>query len=406
MNKYEIEIVNDLLKKYYKRKSKYKDAKISKRINLPIEKVLKDYSNYNVNLEEKELVNNAVHSLEMLGFISSSKLKFSDDYQKVYLVETEIKELEEYAAKELDITPRSFVVDELQEIIKDYKGKGNIVDFCINEVENMIQNSFIPLDPTKEEDILKALSFLENNKEFLYLREASMKIYGDSKYLETKRRNQICSVISQYFCVNGEDVFEDENLFERFNIYDTDQEICIKGPVELDLNGKKIDINGLIGGVSFSIKDIDQIINISINCNRVMTVENKTSFLRMGGKCCYIYLGGFATKPQIKFIKKIISNNPDKEYLHFGDIDSGGFWIHKKLCEKTGVIFKTFHMNKKDLENPKYRSCLKKLTDLDKNRLSKLIEEKIYFDCISYMLNNDVKLEQEIISLDLSTRDK
>ncbi len=41
MNKYEIEIVNDLLKKYYKRKSKYKDAKISKRINLPIEKVLK-----------------------------------------------------------------------------------------------------------------------------------------------------------------------------------------------------------------------------------------------------------------------------------------------------------------------------------------------------------------------------
>lgn len=99
MNKYEIEIVNDLLKKYYKRKSKYKDAKISKRINLPIEKVLKDYSNYNVNLEEKELVNNAVHSLEMLGFISSSKLKFSDDYQKVYLVETEIKELEEYAAK-------------------------------------------------------------------------------------------------------------------------------------------------------------------------------------------------------------------------------------------------------------------------------------------------------------------
>ena len=320
MNKYEVKIVNALLKKYYKRKSIYKDNEIHRRIVLPIDKVLKDYASYNVSLEEKELVNNAVHSLETKGFISSSKLKLSDDYQKLYLEDREIDRLEEFATKELGIIPRSFVADELYSIIEDYKGKGPITDFYINEIKNIIQNSSIPLDSLKEEEILKALAFLESNKEFLYIREASMLIYGDSKYLEISRRSQVCSVISRYLGADGEEVFEDENLLERFNIYDTDQEICIKGPFEIEINGRSINIDGLSGGVSFSIKDINQITNISVNCEKVMTIENKTSFLRMNERCCYIYLGGFATKPQIAFIKKLISNNLTKEYMHFGDI--------------------------------------------------------------------------------------
>ena len=150
MNKYEVKIVNALLKKYYKRKSIYKDNEIHRRIVLPIDKVLKDYASYNVSLEEKELVNNAVHSLETKGFISSSKLKLSDDYQKLYLEDREIGRLEEFATKELGIIPRSFVVDELYSIIEDYKGKGPITDFYINEIKNIIQNSSIPLDSLKE----------------------------------------------------------------------------------------------------------------------------------------------------------------------------------------------------------------------------------------------------------------
>ncbi|MCI6701515.1 MAG: DUF2220 domain-containing protein [Solobacterium sp.] len=404
MNKYEVKIVNALLKKYYKRKSIYKDNEIHRRIVLPIDKVLKDYASYNVSLEEKELVNNAVHSLETKGFISSSKLKLSDDYQKLYLEDREIDRLEEFATKELGIIPRSFVADELYSIIEDYKGKGPITDFYINEIKNIIQNSSIPLDSLKEEEILKALAFLESNKEFLYIREASMLIYGDSKYLEISRRSQVCSVISRYLGADGEEVFEDENLLERFNIYDTDQEICIKGPFEIEINGRRINIDGLSGGVSFSIKDINQITNISVNCEKVMTIENKTSFLRMNERCCYIYLGGFATKPQIAFIKKLISNNLTKEYMHFGDIDAGGFWIHKKLCQQAGKNFKLFHMSKSDLENNDYHKSLKQLTEADIKRLSNLKNEPNYSECIVYMLKNNVKLEQEIISLNISNK--
>lgn len=398
MNKYEIIIVELLLKKYYKRKANNKVTKINRKIDLSPEKVLKNYSAYNVNVEEKEFVNKAIKLLESEGIISAVPLKFSSDYQKIYLIEEKIEYIEEYA-KKIGITPRTFVIEELQDIIKKYQGKGNIIDFYISEIEKTITNSSVQLDSKKEEDILKALLFLEENNDVLYLREASLLIYGDSKYLEIHRKTQICSVISRYLNENGDSVFEDENLFERFNIYDTDQDICIKGPATITFNGKMIEIEGLSGGISFSIKDIDKINNISVNCEKVITVENKTSFLRMNDKCCYIYLGGFATKSQITFIKKIISDNPEKEYLHFGDIDAGGFWIHEKLCIQTKHDFRLFHMSISELEDEKYSKCLKPLTDTDKKRLTNLMNREVYSDCVRYMLNKNVKLEQEIISL-------
>lgn len=398
MNKYEVKIVNALLKKYYKRKAMHKDAKVNQRINLPINKILKNYSDYNANLEAKEKVNKAIESLENNNYITSSKLKLSEDYENIYLNLDNINKLEEYAANELNIIPRAFSVDELKAIIKKFRNKGAITDYYINGLEDTINNTSNQLDIVKEEDILKTLSFLENNKEFLYIREASILIFGDSKYLEKNRKSQVNSFLANYYITAGEDVFEEENLFERFNIYDTDQDICVKGPVIIEYENKTIDIKGLAGGVSFSIKDIDRIKAIIVNGDKVMTIENKTSFLRMTSDDCYIYLGGFATKPQIAFIKKLISDNPDKKYLHFGDIDAGGFLIHKKLCEQTNQFFGLFHMSEDNLKNTNYSSCLKSLSEYDIKRLNSLKTINEYSNCINYMIKFNKKLEQEIIS--------
>lgn len=402
MNKYEVKITKALLKKYYKRKSIHKDATVNRRIDLPVSKILKEYSSYNADLEEKEAVNRAINALETNGFITTSLLKYSEDYEKVYLVVERVSLFEQYAAKELGITPRSFVVEELKNTIGKYKKAGPITEFYIAELENLIQNSATDLDSVKEKDLLDVLSFLESNHEFLYQREASMLIFGDSKYLENNRKSQVCSILSRYYIVNGEEVFEDENLLERFNVFDTDQDVCIKGPVTVEIGGRLIDIVGLTGGVSFSVKDIDKIESITVHCEQVMTIENKTSFLRMNGDRCYIYLGGFATKPQIAFIKKLIVQNPDKKYLHFGDIDAGGFWIHKKLCEQSEHQFMLYKMSINELEKMSYKCCLKRLTDIDTKRLNTLLCDSRYSKCINYMIKNNCKLEQEIISLSVA----
>ena len=49
--------------------------------------ILKNYSDYNVNLEAKEKVNKAIESLENNNYITSSKLKLSEDYEskKIHL---------------------------------------------------------------------------------------------------------------------------------------------------------------------------------------------------------------------------------------------------------------------------------------------------------------------------------
>lgn len=87
--------------------------------------------------------------------------------------------------------------------------------------------------------------------------------------------------------------------------------------------------------------------------------------------------------------------------MHFGDIDAGGLWIHHNLCEITGVNFKTFCMSKYELSQKQYESCLHRLTDNDTARLQELKEMRVYADTIQYMLQHNVKMEQEIISLEL-----
>ena len=97
MNKYEVKIVNILLKKYYKRKAIHKKAEINRRIDLPVTKILNNYTEYNVDLNEKEFVNKAITALEEHGFITASKLKLSEDFEKIYLCIENVKSLEKYA---------------------------------------------------------------------------------------------------------------------------------------------------------------------------------------------------------------------------------------------------------------------------------------------------------------------
>lgn len=54
-----------------------------------------------------------------------------------------------------------------------------------------------------------------------------------------------------------------------------------------------------------------------------------------------------------------------------------------------------------ELQNPAYATCLHALTDTDKSRLEVLREDITYREVVEYILIQNVKLEQEIISLEL-----
>ena len=72
------------------------------------------------------------------------------------------------------------------------------------------------------------------------------------------------------------------------------------------------------------------------------------------------------------FPEKVKDDNPDLKFLHFGDIDAGGFYIHDHLCRMTGVPFGLWHMSAEELKDPRYAGCLQKLTPGDRKRLKNL----------------------------------
>ena len=88
--------------------------------------------------------------------------------------------------------------------------------------------------------------------------------------------------------------------------------------------------------------------------------------------------------------------------MHFGDIDAGGFYIHENLCKITGIPFRLWRMSVEELKDSRYAECLLKLSANDRKRLKALAEHEMYRDLVQYMMEHDVKLEQEIVSLSLT----
>ena len=102
-------------------------------------------------------------------------------------------------------------------------------------------------------------------------------------------------------------------------------------------------------------------------------------------------------------LKKIAADNPALQWLHFGDIDPDGFYILEDLKSATGIGFSVWKMTTEELE--KYRESCKKLEKQDIVKARSLIAKGKYADALTYMLEQNCKLEQEIISLKESEDD-
>lgn len=227
-------------------------------------------------------------------------------------------------------------------------------------------------------------------------------VYGSSKHFENKRYDSVCNIIREAGeC--GINIHEsNDEIMGHFHISNVEQEVCIKGDYVISWDDHTLETKYFAGGISLSSKDILQIKSIKVNAPGVMTIENKTAFYRFDQeKYATVYLGGFANRHQVEFLKKLFEYNPHLMYYHFGDIDVGGFLIHQHLCSATGIGFQMFCMGVSELKNPKYQGCLVELTDKDLQRIQGLTMVGDYAQIVEVMLEKRVKLEQEIVCCDL-----
>ena len=402
MLNYEEKILTYLVDKYRKSKKDSGDNKTNRRTQVKPEKLYKKYNANDGDFEEISKFNQAAECLCKLGFIRSVKETFGTQIQSIFLVDECIQEAEKYLAEKCGYVSKDMKIEKLRNLVGKYKNASPICEKeCARLLESIAERK-IPKNIDELDDVLMAIAFIENNQEELYMREMSMKVYGDSKYFENVSLQPVCSMLRKY---SKQNLREDELLDEILLIYHITREpqkLCIKGKAIINIGGTEVDISSFSEGVEFQASELKNIKSVKLMVPYFMTIENRTSYLRYAKDDVVVfYLGGYANRYQRDFIKDVYMSNRGANYLHFGDIDAGGFWIHHNLCEITGVNFELFSMSADELRNRKFATCLHELSDNDRVRLQELKKIEMYEDVVQYILHNNVKLEQEIVSLAL-----
>ena len=403
---FEQEILIRLVKKYYERELKRDSLKVSRRIILKVTEIYCDYQKLNADIMIKNQINDVVKKLEDLDFIKSVRLKFSDDIEKVHLNEVRVNELETYMNTKFGISTRFYLTTQVEQLINYYRGKGKLTDFYCLGLNEIILKSAVAIDLIKESEILEMLAFLQDNDKELYVREVSMLVYGKSKHFETYRLDIICNIIKEAFNEEHFESTSESEILRKFHIHFPEQNITLKGSYLIEFDDCTIQTKYFTGGLTFSEKDISRMRRIVVNTANLLTIENRTAFLRFNDEnYSTIYLGGFANHSQILFITRLFKDNPDIGYFHFGDIDIGGLFIHQHLCMASGIAFKMFRMGINELNDCRFKNCHIALSPSDLERIDVLQKNSLYNDIISEMLNKNAKLEQEIVCLMLDSED-
>ena len=256
---------------------------------------------------------------------------------------------------------------------------------------------FIQLDDLEEtQKLLLAVQAVENNKKQLYLREFSIVTFQDSKIFE-----QMVGKVHRIFCrFDNEQKSKDlAEWLSEHNIYQTPNFVYLKGEAGIRIREEEMSLSVFKQGLGVSGADIDEIeILKTAQIEKVVTIENLTTYFRWNEPdSLIIYLGGYHNAIRRNLLKKVYAAFPEARYYHFGDIDAGGFEIYRDLCEKTGIPFQMYYMNLDILR--RYEKYGKTLTDHDRKRLEAMRGQEDLQELIAYMLEHNVKLEQECIGI-------
>lgn len=388
-----------LVELYRKSKKDSGTGRINRRTQIKPTKLYDGYDRNDGDLELINAINEIAGKYQEKGFLTFEMKGFSNEISTIYLVDEKVEEVEQYLTEHYRYESKHEKMKQVEGIIAKYSGYSPVADRECARLQACLDKNVVPKNYEQTEEVLKALVFIERNEQPLYVREASMLIYGSSKYLEENTLDVVCGLIRKF----KERPCEENELWDEilsdYHIVTEKQKICLKGNLSIVKAGKTFELGGFRSGVEFYADELEEIEQVLVHDQRFITVENKTSYLRCKeADTSYFYLGGYANRFQRDFLKKIYEDNPGTCYFHFGDIDAGGFYIHENLCKITGITFGLYRMSVEELQDSRYERCLLKLSVNDKRRLKKLVENKVYEDVVRYMLEQDVKLEQEIVS--------
>lgn len=341
------------------------------------------------NSAYKQKVNHEVFSYETNHWVS---VDFDADFDEIHSVVLNVQYVKEICAF-LKRTLKADKAKELMDVLRKYEN--TCIRPYVMDVVDRIQSykpyqSLICDDMNMMKDLLVAMVELLQLNEEVYERVFSVKVLKDSKAF-AKIQKKIVMILKNYYGANQE--LEDDEILSEYNIIKNPGFIAVKGIGVFKKGNSVINLEDFDSEFLISSNMIDDIEMVNIPVNKVITIENLTSFYQTSvNDALLVYLGGFPNHLRRKFLLKVYELIPNVEYYHFGDIDAGGMNIYSFLKESTCIPFKPLKMDVDTLVQYK-EQCIS-LTSNDRERLNR-IKESCFKSVVQYMLENNIKLEQE-----------
>ena len=403
--RYEERILQTLLDSYERSRLSRGENEVAVHIAFPITpKTMPIYFDEN-SLAYEEIHGTAGH-LEEMGYTCSvwKGGKKNHILQKIVLCDEKVDEIYRHLGR----VPEKQMQQAQLAVLRELKTEcstpvaRNFICWLMKRLEQgKTVKEYLNLDDTEgSRRLIRAIHKIETNQKEIYIREFSVQCFGDSKELEKK--SGLIGKIFRRFSDDMEDMDNDVILAE-YGIYRTPNYVYVKGSGRLRIGTPEaydIDLRSLRQGIGLSGEDLDGLEwKVDVSVKRIITIENLTTFFRWEEPdSVLIYLGGYHNAVRRKFLQKLYQVFPEAEYVHFGDIDVGGFEIYEDLCRRTGIPFTTYKMGISELEQ--YEQYTRELTENDRKRMDSLLNNEAYenvWPILRYMKEHGKKLEQESI---------
>jgi hypothetical protein len=287
-------------------------------------------------------------------------------------------------------------------------------------------------DLQESRDLLRALSSIARLKAPTLERTLSVQLFGNSKRL-AELRGGILTVLRTHALEVSPVGDDDWAVLQAHNVYRPPEYVPLTGPLSLwlrppvgaDLSRPGTGCNierGRDKSAPTEIRDSvylqiephlpsislpDDILRTAIiaSCPAIalITVENLTSFSELlfvrPPSVMVVFTSGFPSPALTSFLARIRAYRPDLPFLHWGDMDAGGFKILAHLRRRLGTVL-PLGMDIETFET--YRTYAQPLEADDKSNLSTLLADPLLADCtrlIEHLMKVGMRLEQEAVNV-------
>jgi hypothetical protein len=398
----------------YERSAAYRTGEASYRrilLKLYDGKGQTDFSWYDIGDHDRRIeINEAIEELAARGILAFEWMRGERGHliEKVWLPFDQI----EGAYRLINRSPKATAVDTilaqagfLLEKVKSDWAKQYFEDIWQKGMQKRDFGHSIPQEDTERRDLWKVISYLDDQQESaleIVERVISMQLFSDSKRFEQALRPKLLSVLRKY--LDTDKVYDtDEELLRQIGIVKYPEYFEFCGALSLINEDSMTDFSPLVYGSSLNVVDL-QIGTLLIpeQIKRILSIENRANYFDYLAKNksrdeLVLYHGGQYSPSKKKFFTAISHAMPEGAmWLHWSDIDLGGFLMLGRLRREINPNIIPYRMNERELET--YRPYTRSISESYVEKLRSLMNKTELADCtscIAYMINQSIRLEQE-----------